>query len=265
MAFVEERLILDAILIASEAVDDWSLKGKKGVLLKLDLEKAYDKYADNTLLFSVWEEGNLEAWWRVINLFLLGAGLSLKFAKTSLVEACDRKEAWNSLEERFSLPCYLFSHLQAPVGVINRMEKMVRDLVRTGRLTKLAAYLVKCDTTSRLICYGGLGIGSFRKKNNALLTKWLWRFCKENNAFWRCLIVAIYGLEENGWSTKALNRGKFYRLSLKKCDDNEFNNVATILETLHLWAPTDNRDSLNWNLNAAGLNSRGYGLKGNIM
>lgn len=43
MAFVEERLILDAILIASEAVDDWSLKGKKGVLLKLDLEKAYDK------------------------------------------------------------------------------------------------------------------------------------------------------------------------------------------------------------------------------
>ena len=43
MAFVEGRQILDAILIASEVVDQWSSKGRKGVLLKLDLEKAYDK------------------------------------------------------------------------------------------------------------------------------------------------------------------------------------------------------------------------------
>ena len=45
MAFVEERQILDAILIALEAIDEWSSKGRKGVLLKLDLEKAYDKVA----------------------------------------------------------------------------------------------------------------------------------------------------------------------------------------------------------------------------
>ena len=43
MAFVEGRQILNAILIGSKAVDEWSLKGRKGVLLKLDLEKAYDK------------------------------------------------------------------------------------------------------------------------------------------------------------------------------------------------------------------------------
>ena len=43
MAFVKGRQILDAIFIASEVVDDRSLKGKKIVLLKLDLEKAYDK------------------------------------------------------------------------------------------------------------------------------------------------------------------------------------------------------------------------------
>ena len=43
MAFVEGRQILDAILIASKAVDEWSLRGRKCVLLKLDLEKAYDK------------------------------------------------------------------------------------------------------------------------------------------------------------------------------------------------------------------------------
>ena len=43
MAFVVGRKILDAILIASEAIDEWSLKGRKGVLLKLDLDKACDK------------------------------------------------------------------------------------------------------------------------------------------------------------------------------------------------------------------------------
>ncbi|TYK07811.1 hypothetical protein E5676_scaffold1737G001050 [Cucumis melo var. makuwa] len=61
-----------------------------------------------------------------------------------------------------------------------------------------------------LLC--GLRIGSFRHKNNALLTKWLWRFSKEDNALWRCLIVAIYGLEKSGWSTKAPSKGRSYRL-----------------------------------------------------
>ena len=40
---MEGRQIVDAILIASQAVEEWSLKGRKGFLLKLDLEKAYDK------------------------------------------------------------------------------------------------------------------------------------------------------------------------------------------------------------------------------
>ena len=43
MTLVEWRQILDAILIASEAIDKWYLKGIKRVLLKLDLKKAYEK------------------------------------------------------------------------------------------------------------------------------------------------------------------------------------------------------------------------------
>ena len=41
-AFVEERQILDAALIANEAIDSLLKRKESGVLCKLDLEKAYD-------------------------------------------------------------------------------------------------------------------------------------------------------------------------------------------------------------------------------
>ena len=105
-----------------------------------------------------------------------------------------------------SLPCYLFSLAQAPASVINRLKKMIRNFVRTGGSTNLVAHLVNWDCTFHPICYGGLGIDSFRQKNTTLLTKWFWRFSKEEASLWRHLIVAIYGLKENRWSTKDPNR-----------------------------------------------------------
>lgn len=41
-AFVKDRQILVEILIANECVTDMRLKKKKGIVCKVDLEKAYD-------------------------------------------------------------------------------------------------------------------------------------------------------------------------------------------------------------------------------
>ncbi|TYK10100.1 protein PIR [Cucumis melo var. makuwa] len=211
------------------ATDEWSLKVRKGVLLKLDLEKAYDKVDWSLLDMAmklkgfgleeifllkgafVREDGNLGTWWKVIDIFLVGAGLSLNSSKTSLIG-------------------------------IN---------LNSDNLAPYANSLAK---------------------NTALLTKWLWRFSKEEASLWRRLIVAIYGLEENGWSTKDPNReekfSNLFSLTLNKdafvadcwCNithlwnlglrrnvlDNELDNVASILEILHSWAPSNGGDSLKW-------------------
>ena len=42
-AFVEGRQILDASLMANELIDEWERKKQKGVVIKLDMEKAFDK------------------------------------------------------------------------------------------------------------------------------------------------------------------------------------------------------------------------------
>ena len=42
-AFIEERQILNPVLIANEAVEDNRAKKKKGWILKLDMEKAFNR------------------------------------------------------------------------------------------------------------------------------------------------------------------------------------------------------------------------------
>lgn len=40
---------------------------------------------------------------------------------------------------------------------------------------------------------GGVGVGSLKIKNLALLCKWFWRFRTEESAFWVRIIKSLYG------------------------------------------------------------------------
>jgi len=51
---------------------------------------------------------------------------------------------------------------------------------------------------------GGLDVRPIREMNEALKTKskWLWRFAKKDNAAWKYVIKAKYGIDDLGWWSK---------------------------------------------------------------
>ena len=61
-AFVEEREILDAVLIANEAIDSILKNNELGILGKLDIEKVYDHVDWSFLLIVMQKTGFGEKW-----------------------------------------------------------------------------------------------------------------------------------------------------------------------------------------------------------
>lgn len=62
-AFIKGRQILDSVLIANECVEDYKRRKQKGGVVKLALEKAYDKTNRNFLDFVLARKG-VGAKWR---------------------------------------------------------------------------------------------------------------------------------------------------------------------------------------------------------
>ena len=64
---MEGRQILDAVLIANEAVDSLLKRTEKGLICKLDIEKAYDHLNSNFLLGVMEKMGFGRKWLNWIN------------------------------------------------------------------------------------------------------------------------------------------------------------------------------------------------------
>ena len=78
-AFVEGRQILNAALIANEAVDSILRRKEKGILCKLDIEKAYDHIRWDFLLQTLERMGFGSKWIRWINWCISTASFSVMF------------------------------------------------------------------------------------------------------------------------------------------------------------------------------------------
>ncbi|GJX14459.1 hypothetical protein Tco_0206217 [Tanacetum coccineum] len=76
------------------------------------------------------------------------------------------------------------------------------------------------DKATSSISNGGLGIGTVKSSNHAMLSKWWWRFHTENHAFWCKIIRSIHGVDGglNDTSLIKSKSGPWYRIAKLKDD-----------------------------------------------
>ncbi|KAI8555897.1 hypothetical protein RHMOL_Rhmol05G0210300 [Rhododendron molle] len=104
-----------------------------------------------------------------------------------------------------SLPTYLRPLFVIPVSVVKRLEKIQRDFLWVGVGEEFKYHLVDWETLCTPVREGGLRVRSLKLFNQALLGKWLWRFACERERWWRKVVVAKYGCEWGGWSSRNVN------------------------------------------------------------
>ncbi|KAJ0845937.1 putative RNA-directed DNA polymerase [Helianthus annuus] len=91
-----------------------------------------------------------------------------------------------------ALPTYFLSLFKAPVKVLEALDKIRRIFFWGGSEEKAKMNWVAWDKTIAPVEYGGLGFGSIRDANLAMLAKWWWRFKTEKDSLWRRVIWAIH-------------------------------------------------------------------------
>ncbi|GJU20086.1 hypothetical protein Tco_1153428 [Tanacetum coccineum] len=94
-----------------------------------------------------------------------------------------------------SLGVYYFSSFKAPISVINKLETIRRRFFLGGNIEENKIALIAWDKIMSPLIQGGLGVGSLWTCNQAMLCKWWWRYCVENDATWCKLIRSIHGVE----------------------------------------------------------------------
>lgn len=76
-SFIKGRQILDGILIVDEIVEETKLLKKKGVMFKVDFEKAYDSVSWDFLNFVMEKMGFSNVWRKWISECLSSASVSV--------------------------------------------------------------------------------------------------------------------------------------------------------------------------------------------
>ncbi|KAJ9566035.1 hypothetical protein OSB04_002001 [Centaurea solstitialis] len=151
-----------------------------------------------------------ELWGPVINKFLN----KLSNWKSSLLSFGGRLTLCKSVLSNLSL--YYFSLFKAPANILKSLES-TRSKFFWGR--KDNEKKITWIAWSKIIASkerGGLGIGSLKAQNLALLCKWWWCFSSENISLWKHVIQSLHGSDGGiGSSRKFGNFPGIWRSILK--------------------------------------------------
>ncbi|KAL4558591.1 hypothetical protein LXL04_036792 [Taraxacum kok-saghyz] len=104
-----------------------------------------------------------------------------------------------------SIPIYYLSLFRAPCSVIDMLERSRKRFLWGGCENKKPICWVAWKVALAEKDRGGLGIGSLKALNLALIVKWIWRMNRETKAMWRRVIAGIHNIDRkpvNMWGKK---------------------------------------------------------------
>lgn len=151
--------------------------------------------------------------------------LPLKYLGLPLEANPGRKQTWQPIVDRFkkklsrwkrimlsyarkvtliksvlsSLPIYYMSLFKIPKCVAKEIDKIQARFLWGRDESKRKIHLVKWKEVQLNKNQGGLGIRDIRLTNECLLLKWWWRYALEDEALWKSVICAKYGVSGGQW------------------------------------------------------------------
>ncbi|KAK9129723.1 hypothetical protein Sjap_010210 [Stephania japonica] len=96
-----------------------------------------------------------------------------------------------------AIPVHFMSVYRLLAMVASKNEKLMRRFLWEKYDENTMAPLVDWKEVACPKTLGGLGIGKLQKRNEALASKWLWRFPREQDALWAKIIRSTYGIHTN--------------------------------------------------------------------
>ncbi|XP_022042015.2 uncharacterized protein LOC110944672 [Helianthus annuus] len=92
-----------------------------------------------------------------------------------------------------SLLIYYLSIFKAPIKVIDKLESLMRNFLWGGSEEVRKMHWVAWDKVTLPNKFDGLGFCKLKTVNEALLSKWVWRYRVEEESLWRRVVSACHG------------------------------------------------------------------------
>ncbi|GKC56428.1 hypothetical protein Tco_1084026 [Tanacetum coccineum] len=177
------------LLMSSSNRRDVFINEKKGITS----EWHWDDYppSDDVVIVTEWSNHDMDNLKRVLRVFHLAFGLKINMHKSDVFGV--RVLTEDVVDMAHGTGIYHMSIFKLPETTIRTLKHIRASFFWGGIEDRKKMAWVKWDSALASLDKGGLGVGSLKAFNLALLLKWSWRFVNNPNGLWSRLIKAIHG------------------------------------------------------------------------